>query len=364
MSEMTRAEKIMAKVSGSEPRLEAIDNEDNRVRLMHALNWYNYEKDKKTALSYAQAWIKKNWPADLKTWSRINENRFSSTYGWIARMNSNGAVLSADLQDRMNAHFRELLDTARQPEPEPIAVQTTAKRSIQEAMAEKQSEFLGEVEGMVDEFWLSDYRAGADLYKYCQGNNVAKQYVQPAIDLFQRYIDELNLIGSDAQVTEGYRHLNKTQIKRCIAWYTECQESLAKYANFKKANRKVRVKKAKPAGEQVSKMKYLREHENLKSVAASSIIGANQIWVYNIKNKKLGVYNASGASGFSVKGTSLQGYDPETSVQRTLRKPDVVIPKMMSAGKVALRKILTDLTTTETKLNGRFNEDTLILRVI
>ena len=99
-------------------------------------------------------------------------------------------------------------------------------------------------------------------------------------------------------------------------------------------------------------------------MSAASIIGANQLWVYNIKNKKLGVYNAAGTTGFSVKGTSLQGYDPETSVQRTLRKPDVVIPKMMTAGKVALRKILTDLTTTETKLNGRFNEDTLLLRVL
>jgi len=37
---------------------------------------------------------------------------------------------------------------------------------------------------------------------------------------------------------------------------------------------------------------------------------------------------------------------------------------MMSAGKVALRKILSDLTTAETPLNGRFNEDTLLLRVL
>jgi hypothetical protein len=51
-------------------------------------------------------------------------------------------------------------------------------------------------------------------------------------------------------------------------------------------------------------------------------------------------------------------------VQRTLRKPDVVIAKMMTAGKVALRKILPDLTTTETALNGRFNADILLLRVM
>ena len=52
MSELTRAEKIMAKVSGSEPRPQAIDNEDNITAFMRALNWYNYEKDKKTALIF------------------------------------------------------------------------------------------------------------------------------------------------------------------------------------------------------------------------------------------------------------------------------------------------------------------------
>ena len=365
MSELTRAEKIMAKVSGSEPRPQAIDNEDNITAFMRALNWYNYEKDKKTALSYAQAWIKKNWPADVKAWNRINEHQFSSTYGWIARMQTNGTTVSADVEDKMKSHFRGLIDEAREPEPEPVAVVNTPRRSIQEAMAEKQSEFLGEVEGEIDNFWLNGYKStGYSLYKYCQGNNVAKQYMTAVIKLAQRYIDELQLIGKDAQVTEAYQHLGKRDVKNSIEFYQTLIDDAEKYASFKKANRKPRVKKAKPAGEQVAKLKYLREHESLKSVSAASIIGANQLWVYNIKNKKLGVYNASGTTGFSVKGTSLQGYDPETSVQRTLRKPDVVIPKMMTAGKVALRKILTDLTTTETKLNGRFNEDTLLLRVL
>jgi len=365
MSERVQA--IMAKVSGSEPKPQSLDNDDNKAALMHALNWYNYEKDKKTALAYAGIWIKKNWPADFKLWGRIQESKFSQTYGWIARMNSNGAVLSTELDNRMQSHLRELLNAAKLvAEPVVVDAPVTPKRSIQEAIAEKQSEFLGDIEGFIDDFWLADYKSTLDLYKHLQGNNVAKQFMKPAIDLFQRNIDELELIGQDAQVTEGYGYLTKTQVKRCVTWYREQQEACEKYANFKKANRKIRVKKAKPAGEQVSKMKYLKEFADLKlkSVLASSIIGANQLWVYNVKNKKLGVYNASGTSGFSVKGTSLQGYDPETSVQRTLRKPDVIIPKMMAAGKVALRKILPDLTTTETALNGRFNEDILLLRVI
>jgi hypothetical protein len=60
----------------------------------------------------------------------------------------------------------------------------------------------------------------------------------------------------------------------------------------------------------------------------------------------------------------LQGYDPDTSVQRTLRKPADITKQVMEAGKVQLRKVLTDLTTTETKLNGRINADTILLRVL
>ena len=350
---------------GSEPKWELF-NEENQGKFMQALNWYNYEKDKKTALVYAGAWIKKNWPAEYKLWSKIDEGAFSQTYGWIARMKSNGTVFDTKTDRRFEAHLREVLETA-QSVGEPAVVQpvVTNRRSIQEAMAEKQAEFLGEIDGEIDNFILNACKpTGYNLYKYCQSANVAKQYMAGVTALCQRQIDELDLIGSDEQVTEGYKHLGKRDVKAFREFLQSLVDDAEKYANFKKANRKIRVKKQKPAGEQVAKLKYLKQHEALKSVTAASIVGAQQLWVYNIKNKKLGVYVAVGASGFSVKGTSLQGYDPETSVQRTLRKPDIVIPKMMAAGKVALRKILPDLTTTETKLNGRFNEDTLLLRVM
>ena len=352
----------------SEPKYELV-NEENQGRFMVALNWYNYEKDKKDALAYAGAWIKKNWPAEYKLWARIDEAMFSRTFGWIARMKSNGTVFDTATDKRFHAHLHECLETARavKDEPAAVVVVTTPKRSIQEAMAEKQSEFLGEIDGEIDNFVVNAYKpTGYNLYKYCQSANVAKQYMAGVTALCQRQLDELEEIGIDEQVTEGYKHLGKRDVKAFKEFLQTLIEDAEKYASFKKANRKIRVKKAKPAGEQVSRMKYLKEFVelSLKSVSAPSIIGAQQLWVYNTKNKKLGVYNATGASGFSVKGTSLQGYDPETSVQRTLRKPEVIIPKMMAAGKVALRKILPDLTTTETALNGRFNEDIVLLRVI
>lgn len=353
-------------VSG-EPKYDAFDA-DNQGKFMQAMNWYNYEKDKKDALAYAAAWVKKNWPADYKFWTKINEDKFSRTFGWVARMSMNGTVFEEQVQQRMAAHFQELLTQAKSVKEEPAVavVAVTPKRSIQDAMAEKQAEFLGEaIDGEIDNFITNSFKpTGYNLYKYCQAHNVAKQYLSGVASICNRQLAELDLIGVHEQVTEAWSHAGKRDIKALREFLQTLMEDADRYQNFKKANRKPRAKKAKPAGEQVAKLKYLKQHAELKSVSAPSIVGAQQLWVYNIKNKKLGVYIASGASGFSVKGTSLQGYDPDASVQRTLRKPDVVIPKMMTAGKVALRKILPDLTTAETKLNGRFNEDTLLLRIL
>ena len=376
-----RIDEMMQKASvGTEPLGATIDAEDPRYRinLMAAFNWYNYEKDIKVARGYLKAWVKAQKTYDMKKFDAVVDNLTAPVYGWMARLMSHGAKLSDADMKNFNNKLADLMGQYR--ESKPVAVEdkpedTVARKSIQEAMLEKQREFLGEMEGEFDNFILNDCKTtGFDAYKYMQSNNVAKQYSAALIDLFNQRKVEFQevLITQDEQLAEAYGNFSMSQIKRTIQWLEDIVSSAEKYSNFKKANRKVSIKKTKPAGVQVAKMQYLKEGSvpgvkdavKLVSVHPATIVGAQQVWVYNVKTKKLGVYNATGATGFTVKGTSLQGYDPETSVQRTLRKPDIVIPNMLKAGKVALRTVLSDLTTTETKLNGRVNADTLILRVV
>ena len=68
-------------------------------------------------------------------------------------------------------------------------------------------------------------------------------------------------------------------------------------------------------------------------------------------------------SGFSVKGTTLLGYDEEKSVQRTVRKTAEFLPVIKKTTKSKTEKLFQTLKTTETKLNGRFNDETVILAV-
>ena len=117
---------------------------------------------------------------------------------------------------------------------------------------------------------------------------------------------------------------------------------------------------------QVSKLKFKREDIELKikSVIPSEIVGSSQVWIYNTKYKKLAVYRTEAASGIEVKGSSLQNYDPDLSEQKTLRKPAETLKEVLSAGKIQLRRIIPELTTKETPVNGRINDECIIVRVI
>ena len=132
-----------------------------------------------------------------------------------------------------------------------------------------------------------------------------------------------------------------------------------------KINRKPRAKKVVPADKVVSKLKYKKTDEPLKlvSINPADIIGSKELWVYNTKTRKLGKYVAADFSELGVKGASITGFSEMLSVQKTLRKPVDQLKEFKAAGKVVLRKFLDEIKAVDIKLNGRINEETILLKV-
>ena len=177
-----------------------------------------------------------------------------------------------------------------------------------------------------------------------------------------------------AQLKEGYSHLSKKDVQN----YITALESLVDACNFvvdqSKATRKPRKAKPRSADKLVEKLKYCKVDNKyqLASISPVDIIGASELWVFNIKSRKLGKYVAAnidpkglsrGNSGLQVKGTTIIGFDEKLSVQKTLRKPEEQLKEFKAAGKVALRKFLEEINTTDTALNGRINLETVLLKV-
>lgn len=238
--------------------------------------------------------------------------------------------------------------------------------TIQDRLNEKFGEIVGEMEGWYDEVILGREHA-PKAYDHLTAMNTPQAMVGKIAAVFEKRKAELEeaQAGQDEQLKESYRHMKARDYKRHYAWLDSVIEDCQRYAQAKKTTRKVRAKKTPSKEKLISKLKYCKENQQLKlvSINPADIIGAQELWVYNTKTRKLGKYVPDQYSGgLGVKGTTITGYDEVKSVSKTLRKPEQQLSEFMKSTKVQLRKFLDGIKATETLLNGRINADMMLLK--
>ena len=164
---------------------------------------------------------------------------------------------------------------------------------------------------------------------------------------------------------EGYSNFSKSEIKKLIAYCDLIITDAMKISGESIQTRKPRKRKVKSPEQLVAKIKYMEKFDDLKlkSVAPKDIIGAMTLWVYNVKTRKMGCYHASDAGGLSMKGSTLLNFNETKSVQKKLRKPEVMLPDVLNGGKVFLRNVIENIRAVESVMTGRLNADTILLKV-
>ena len=258
--------------------------------------------------------------------------------------------------------------------------------SIQERIAEQAQLACDDIEEWLDGFITNKKKfdpKGFDFTKHFASMKVTQAHARKIKKYYDNEYKEAQLIQklptpgeinrekdplkSDmlAQLREGYSHLTKKDAKA----YLEALETLHGACDLvidaAKATRKPR-KKAPPSKEKmIAKLKYLERDDKLQIVSVNplELIDSKEVWVYNIKTRKLGKYVADEHATIRVKGTTLLHYNEKSSIQKTLRKPDETLKEFKKASKVKLRKFMDEIKTTDIKLNGRLNADTIILKV-
>jgi hypothetical protein len=248
---------------------------------------------------------------------------------------------------------------------------TAGQPTIQERVRDAAYAMTDELEDAVESFQNDPESFDPKAFKVLnllKGRQVKAAHARIIKTLYARDLAELEELASgeaDEQLREGYAHLSRKQVKNLIAFYQEIQAACDMLAQEAKVNRAPRAKKSVPKEKLIAKLKYKKTDEPLKlvSVNPTDILGASELWVYNTKTRKLGKYVADSIQGpLSVKGTSIIGFDEHQSVCKTLRKPDEKLKEFKAASKVQLRKFLDTINATDTKMNGRLNEETILLR--
>ena len=340
-------------------------------QLVHILNWYSQNKDSSDAQKYFVEYFKRQGKPEneLKIVSVLPAWEIGS-HGWLARMALLSPSFPVQYLDKLDEKYSVLITRQVKQAVDDIA-HKKEKPNIQDRLEEKFRDYVGEVEAWLDDFFANNFSSTISPLQFFQDNKLLFVQAKRLADHYRRKnLNELTLAltGQDEQLVEAYAHLGKSGIKKTISFLELIINDAEKwYIIAKKISvdgRKPRIRKSKPAIKQIAKLKYLREHEQFKSINPTEIVGAEQLWVYNVKYRTLGLYVCQNSHGFMVKGCTILNFEESQSVCKKLRKPEQILPKTLEAGKVALRKLLPSIRAKEKKLTGRINKDTILLRAL
>jgi hypothetical protein len=356
---MTRIIDSNVVMYGHEPKF---DRELSKIELMATLNWYTQNKDTRDAVKYANDYFRKNYKLNVE--NVIKE--YPTTFGFVCRILNNGGIINEKDNTWFNETILKIKNDLANYKVEVVVDDKPVMPNIQDRIREKASECIGELEGLLDEYILSKFTSNPKPYGVMHTLNIKGVHTNRILEHWKRIRAEYDtvLTTEDELIKEGYSNFSKTEIKKIVGFCDSIITDCMKVVDEANKSRKPRQRKQKTPEQLVSKLKYLDKHEALVSENSKDIIGAIQLWVYNTKSRKLGCYNADDASGLSVKGSSIIGFNESKSTQKKLRKPEVTLPEILKGGKVYLRTALDDIKAVPATLNGRLNTDTILLRII
>ena len=362
-------------------------DENTFLRYFHsAMKYYRMESTGKELKVKVIDWMGKNG-YDKKTiasFKKTKDNRCSLTVGSIAACLLKGMQSTRpdfnngrDTATWLGAEIAKIIDEGKNDiDEEAVKAAEDAKPavyvpSIQERTRDAAMAMTEEIENAYENFQNDPENFDPKAFKVLnllKSQQAKAAHARIIRDFYAQDLTELEELASgsaDEQLKEGYKHRSRKQIKNFIAFLTEVQNACNMLMQEAKVNKKPRKTKAVSKDKLVAKLKYKKTDEPLKlvSVNPADIVGAQELWIYNSKTRKLGKYVAEEFKELGIKGTTITGFSEMKSVQKTLRKPADQLKEFKAAGKVALRKFLEDINAVDTKMNGRINEETILLKV-
>ena len=360
---------------------------DQFTRHFHsAMKYYNLETTNKELKPKVIDWMGRNgYDRDtIQAFKKTKDWRCSTTTGAIAanllkgmpevHAGFNNGKSSADW---LRADIAGIIENGKY-DVEPAEVEkkqakvVVAPPSIQDRIREQAGQQSEELDVAIDA-WITDPEAfdpkAFKIVSLLRGKGVKAaqaRYIKTYFRPGHEELLELSSGNADEQLREAYSKNSRKNVKKLIDFYESIMTACDQIAAEAKVLKKVRPKKIKPAEDLVKKVKFKLGDDKLgiTSVPPAQLVGAQGAVIYNAKTRKIGYYIAMNSNGLAVKGTSITNFT-EKSYQKTLRKPPEQIKEFKEQNtKNRFETWFTkSVKTTETMLNGRLNQDIIIIKV-
>ena len=219
---------------------------------------------------------------------------------------------------------------------------------------------------------IGEFEAGVDLIyagkpfdskSYLLTNNVKSTVAKQIGQHFKSVLRELKDIDSDEVLQEAYDAYSKRELRimrEAIANMISTCDIVSAISKAKKPS----IRKDKPPSVLAKDVKYLREYLPLKlrSITPDKIVNSTEVWIFNIKVRRLFKYEALDGMKLSVKGTTILNFDPSKSGGKIIRKPEQSLKDIDNMTTRPLNKLFSGIRAVASKALGRINEDSIILK--
>lgn len=351
------------------------------ARYTQAMTWVHMAFEPKDLREEFYLWAEGN-NIDMKPYARLKKDDYFTTLGTVAWIANQGGELADSTLDWIDRKLIELSgadeDDDGAEKPKKPRTERLSPREYAEIKAKQlASELVSDLE---------DLAMTGDVDSTMVINLLRKHTVKPGH--MNSLIERAALIRGDGDIVEreylgdGADKGEKLPLRQkqwarnhrqkwdLIINALNQYKGIAKNVVDQSKVKKQRKKKDKPAGLLVSKLSYKKNDTtfNLASINPEKILGAKGMLVFNTVYNKVGLFVAATVEGLSVKGSTIKGFDEAKSITKKVRNTkkktiNQVLSELTDTTFIRAGKLLEELSTTESPLKGRVNEDVVLLKV-
>ena len=321
----------------------------SRLELSKALSWYGGGKFKPDQFKeFAMGWAVKNRPDLVELFEAARPFKFR-TFGTLMRMHTRGMQWDEKIHAQVSEFIKSLsaapqVDDELDEDGNLILTETKSKPKRKRVNPNLQA-----FDDELDEIMKSWNPKTGINFKVDTAHDVA-----PIIKRCNDMLDHFKEEG-----IQQYPLHMKVWLKAVVEKLSGIQKIVTT-----RTPRKARTRKINPV-KMTQKVKYLKNDPTLKIDSRSPVdmVGKQKIYIYDTKYKKLTKLVCANASGFVIKGTTVQNFDPEKSAVAFIKKPQAELKALM--GVRELDRVMNSTKSKRTaEPKGRINEFCLILNTI
>lgn len=334
-----------------------------KQQLINFFNWCSVKWDNGEAQDYLVAYLKEK--KIVSDGIRAIPKKEFNAYQWVgctAYLLMAGKLFDPEMMDRFNRKIDFLNEKGR-------AIVPSERKTVVENIEEKLDLGLGLCESLMDEVMVEREfkRESLDSFK---ARGLTQKAAVVYLPKLSSSIDEMDKAqtGKYPEISEGYESYSKIELRGLTNELVKYRDALKAFVSTNEPKvRKAytpRTRKPKSPEKQVKSLKYCRKDDKYgTSIDPRKIVGAEELWMFNVAYRKLTVLRATDRGGLSVKGSTVYGFDSTKSITKKLRKPEETLKAAMSGGKLIARQTMDALKVVSYPAKGRVGEDTILLKV-